>query len=248
MTYRRLVSFASLVLMALLVTMCSPVAAQDPKTYIHPRAKALLPEVGAEIERLFPALPKWEYVPGLIEHESCVTLRAAKCWNSTSELKTSREQGVGLGQLTRAWDKIGNLRFDNLDVLRKRYPSEMGQADWATFKDRPDLQIRGILLMLKEDYNYFAFIKDEELRLQMTDSAYNGGRRDAQRAREVCGMTKGCDPNRWFGNIENHCVKSKVANPGYGGRNACDINNGHVRDVFLIRMGKFKPYMDAMRE
>lgn len=244
MTYKRLLTF---VLAMFVGVFSSAVMAQDARTYIHPRAKALFPSIGAEIERLFPVLPKWEYVPGLIEHESCVSLRAAKCWNSKSELKTSREQGVGLGQLTRAWDKVGKLRFDNLDVMRKRYPGEMGEADWATFKDRPDLQIRGILLMLKEEYNYFSFIKNEDLRLQMTDSAYNGGRRDATRAREICGMTKGCDPNKWFDNIEKHCVKSKIANPGYGGRNACDINNGHVRDVFLIRMGKFKPYMDELK-
>ena len=246
MTYKRLVSFISLAIVLLFVSVSA--LAQDARTYIHPRAKALMPEIGAEIERLFPILPKWEYVPGLIEHESCVSLKAAKCWNSTSELKTYREQGVGLGQLTRAWDKVGKLRFDNLDVLRKRYPSEMGEANWDTFKNRSDLQIRGILLMLREDYNYFSFIKNDTLRLQMTDSAYNGGRRDALRAREVCGMTKGCDPNQWFGHIEKYCVKSKTPNPGYGGRNACDINNGHVRDVFQIRMNKFKPYMDAMKD
>lgn len=240
MTYRRLLIF---ILTAFAVMLGSIASAQDARTYIHPRAKALIPAIGSEIERLFPELPRWEYVPGLIEHESCVSLRAAKCWNSTSELKTYREQGVGLGQLTRAWDKMGKLRFDNLDVLRKRYPGEMGDAQWDTFKDRPDLQVRGILLMLREDYKYFSFIKNDQLRLQMTDSAYNGGRRDAQRAREVCGMTKGCNPDVWFDNIERHCVKSKTPNPGYGGRNACDINNGHVRDVFLVRMNKFKPLM-----
>lgn len=242
MPYRTLLLFLFLAVATLVAPRLSA-QTLDARTYIHPRAKVLMPEISKEIDRLFPELNLREYVPALIEHESCVTLRAAKCWNSTSELRTSREQGVGLGQLTRAWDRAGKLRFDNLEAMKKKYPSELGELDWTTFKDRSDLQIRAILLMLRDDYLYFRTIKDETLRLQMTDSAYNGGRRDAIRARETCNLARGCDSNIWFDNIERYCVKSKVPNPGYGGRNACDINNGHVADVFKVRMHKFKPYM-----
>lgn len=220
----------------------SPVLAQNVNTYIHPRAVPLIPIIQEQQQQFFPELPTPWYLPGLMEHESCISLKHSKCWNTISELKTSREQGLGLAQLTRAWDKNGKLRFDNLVNMRNLYPKELGELDWETFKYRADLQIRTAVIMTRDLYNSFHYIKDPNVRLQMTDSAYNGGKRDVDRARTACGLAKGCDPNVWFGNVEKYCVKSKK--PLYGDRSPCDINVHHVKDVFNTRMPKFAQFYE----
>lgn len=239
---KRLLRWFSVMLTSILLFSCSmaPVLAQDVKTYIHPRAVPLIPLIKDQQEEFFSGMPTPWYLAGLMEHESCISLRHSKCWNTISELKTSREQGLGLAQLTRAWDKQGKLRFDNLVNMRKLYPDELGELDWDTFKYRADLQIRTAVIMVRDLYQGFHYIKDDNVRLQMTDSAYNGGKRDVDRARTACGLAKDCDPQKWFGHVEKYCVKSKA--PLYGDRSPCDINTHHVKDVFVTRMPKFKPY------
>ncbi len=228
----------------LAVVAIKPVHAQDPKTYIHPRAIPLLPVISSESKTYFPELKTVWYFPGLIEHESCISLKHSKCWNSRSELKTYRERGLGLGQLTAAWDKNGKLRFDNLATYRKLYPKELGELSWDTYKDRPDLQIRTMIFMVRDDYRKIQGARDEDQRLKMADSSYNGGRGSMENARKACRLTKGCDASVWDNNAEKYCTKSRLAMAGSGGRSPCDLHIGHVRDVFDTRMPKFKKLMD----
>lgn len=109
---------------------------------------------------------------------------------------------------------------------------------WNNIIDRPDLQIRAIILLYKDNYNNVALIKVPVMqRLAMADSAYNGGIRDVIRSRTVCGLSINCDPNIWFNNVELYNVKS--TRKLYGDRSARDINNHHVRDVLLIRTLKY---------
>ena len=68
--------------------------AQNVKTYIPPHAFEYRPTIAAELDRYFPTLYDYNYVPALIEHESCIALTHSRCWKSTSQLKTAREQGV----------------------------------------------------------------------------------------------------------------------------------------------------------
>lgn len=241
---KRLYSWLGLISAALLAaSFIKPVHAQDAKTYIHPRALPLIPVIQKEASTYLPEVKTVWYFPGLIEHESCISLKHSKCWNPQSELKTSRENGIGIGQLTRAWASDGKLRFDNLATYRKLYPKELGELDWATFKDRPDLQIRTMIFMVRDDYRKIKGARDEEQRLKMTDSSYNGGRGSMENSRKACHLTKGCDPGVWDNNVEKHCTKSRTPMPGYGGRSPCDINLHHVRDVFDTRMPKFKKLM-----
>lgn len=204
--------------------------AQNISTFIPAKAPPLLPLVYKEAERLAPTLPSMSYFPALIEHESCISLTHSRCWSSISELRTAREQGLGLGQLTRAFNADGSVRFDALTDMRRRYASELSEMSWNNLRNRPDLQIRTIVLMVRESYIRLAGVKYPNERLAMTDAAYNGGAGGVLKERTACGLAAGCDPNYWFGNVELFCMKSRK--PLYGGRSACDINRHHVADVW----------------
>jgi len=91
-----------------------------------------------------------EYIPSLIEHESCISLTHKRCWEPTSRLKTQREEGAGLGQLTRTYRKDGTIRFDSLTDMRNRYRESLKELTWKNVYQRPDLQIRAITLMSRE--------------------------------------------------------------------------------------------------
>lgn len=204
----------------------------------HPRAVALAPVLHEEIGRHWPELDRPWYIPALIEHESCITLTHRRCWAPDSELRSQREQGLGLGQLTRAWHPDGRLRFDALDEMRTRHPAALGALDWSTLRQRPDLQIRAVVLMSRDNWQALRMVQDPVQRLAFTDAAYNGGLGGVQRERRACGLKDGCNPQRWFGHVERHCLKSRQ--PLYGGRSACDINRHHVVDVLTVRMPRYR--------
>ena len=74
---------------------------------------------------------------------------------SSSRLKTDREEGAGLGQITRAYNKDGSLRFDKVSELRSQYKQQLKEMSWKNIYTRPDLQIRSIVLMIRDDYRRF---------------------------------------------------------------------------------------------
>ena len=186
--------------------------------------------------------PKAAYLASLIEHESCISLTHSKCWNSKSRLKSAREEGAGLGQITKAFKADGSIRFDALSDLKHKYQKELYDLNWQVVYDRPDLQIRALALMMRDNYQYFSkYVKDNHEAYAFADAAYNGGLGGVDHERRACKLASWCDPNRWFDNVEKLCLKSKVAL--YGNRSACDINRHHVRDVLLNRRAKYLAYI-----
>lgn len=197
------------------------------------QARQYLPVLSAELDRTWPSTPDRAYMAGLIEHESACP-RKSSCWKPTARLKSAREEGAGLGQLTRAWRQDGSLRFDKLAEMRAAHPA-LRELSWATIYQRPDLQIRTMIVMVKGDHQFFAGRGDA---LAFADAAYNGGRGGVEKERRACGLKAGCDPRRWFGHVERVCLKSRA--PLYGNRSACDINRHHVHDVIHVRAPKYR--------
>lgn len=200
------------------------------------RAVPFAPTLRAEVREHWADLPWPHYVPALIAHESgCPALRS--CWSPTARLKTAREEGAGLGQITRAWRPDGSLRFDSLADMRNRHP-QLREWSWSNVYSRPDLQIRGLVLMSRANWDALRLVADSWERLAMADAAYNGGLGGLQQDRRACQVMAGCDPQRWWGHVEKTCTKSRAAL--YGKRSACDINRHHVVLVLRHELPKYR--------
>ncbi|MFA6015907.1 MAG: hypothetical protein WC742_12655 [Gallionellaceae bacterium] len=193
------------------------------------------PTLKVEQQRYWSAHPCPEVLAALVEQESCISLKSKGCWNPAAKLKSEREEGAGMGQITRAYRADGSQRFDALAGLRGQYSGDLGELSWQNVYTRPDLQLRAIVLMSRDNAKIFRVAPSM---LAFGDAAYNGGASGVQKERRACALTQGCDPGQWFGNVELHCLKSRQ--PLYGGRNACDINREHVRNVFLVRADKYR--------
>ncbi len=194
--------------------------------------------LAAEQRRYWPEHPDPAALAALVEQESCLSLRHSRCWNPAARLKTAREEGAGMGQITRAYRADGSLRFDTLTALRNQYGDALGEWSWDNVYQRPDLQLRAVVLLSRDSARPFRHVPGW---LHFGDAGYNGGVAGVKRERRACAISEGCDPAHWFGHVEKHCLKSR--RPLYGNRSACDINREHVKNVFHVRRAK---YVDAM--
>lgn len=174
-----------------------------------------------------------------MEQESCISLTHSKCWNPNAELKTAREQGVGLGQITRAYTATGGVRFDALAEIRDKHP-ELRELSWNNVRSRPDLQIRAIVLKSRDNYEHYARYTDTENALLFGIVSYNGGVGGLDNERRACKLTTWCNPTQWFDNVEKLCLKSKAAL--YGNRSACMINREYPINITKIRSNKYKQF------
>jgi hypothetical protein len=235
-----------LVLAALLLTVSSTAKAQDVRTYIPQNAQALLPQLRAVQASYWPGHPMPSYFGALIEQESCISLTHSRCWNSRAQLKTSREEGGGLGQFTRAYDAAGALRFDAIAEVRQLDPQGLREFSWASVYDRADLSMRAILVKVKDCYRRL----EQQTKaapavlVAFCDAAYNGGFGGILQDRRLCALQDRCDPLQWFGNVERFSAKSRTKWQGYG-KSAFEINREHVDYVLNLRRPKYQAALGA---
>ena len=182
--------------------------AQDVRTYIPPAAETYRATLKAEQTQHWGNHPRAEVLPALIEHESCISLKHSRCWNPKSRLKSAREEGAGMGQLTRAWQTDGRLRFDALQEMKERHPA-LRELKWSNIYERPDLQLRAVVLKSRGDFMTLSVVENPIQRLAFADAAYNGGMGGVNKERRACGLKSGCDPQQWFRHVENTCLKSR---------------------------------------
>lgn len=227
----------AIIISAILGLFAGQAKAQDVRTYIPLGAIQYAPVLKQEQRAHWPDHPAPHVLGALVEHESCISLTHSRCWNPKSSLRTSREEGAGLGQITRAYRADGSVRFDALQDMVERHPALAGWS-WSNVYARPDMQLRAVVLMTRDGYTALRMVRDPMERLAFTDAAYNGGLGGVQAERRACGLKDGCDPQRWWGHVEGVCLKSKAAL--YGRRSACDINRHHVHDVLQVRAPKYR--------
>lgn len=206
---------------------------------IPEQAHQYLPILKAQVNEVMPGFHAPEYFGALVEHESGCPGIKSMCWNPKARLKSSREEGAGLSQITRAYKDDGSLRFDALAETRKLDPRGLNELRWETVYDRPDLQLRVMVVMTRQNWNRVGKLtQDPHLQLQLTDLSYNAGFGRVLNDMRACSLHSGCDPTKWKGHVEETCTASKK--PIYGTRSACDICRHHVHDVVDTRMPKYK--------
>lgn len=214
--------------------------ADDVHTFVPSRAVELAPLANAQIDSTWAEIPQRSYLGALVEQETCITLKHRFCWSPTARLKTSREEGGGLGQFTRAWRSDGSLRFDALAEVKAMDPQGLVELSWQSLYDRADLSLRAILVKTRDCYQRLNRQSDADgwNLLALCDAAYNGGFGGMLGDRRLCNLTDGCDPNIWFLNVEAHSNKSRTKWQGYG-KSAFDINREHVDMAMRVRRPKY---------
>lgn len=200
-------------------------------------AVAKLPILKQEMTAYWPDLKKGAYLGAQIEQETCISLKHSKCWSENAQLLTSREQGVGLGQLTRAFKSDGSIRFDAMAELKARHPRELQGLSWSNWKD-VRLQLRAVVLKDKDTCSQIKNTASQDDQMRMCMAAYNGGNGGLNNDRLSCRAKAGCNPAIWYGNVENTSLKSKTIIPGYG-RSPFQINREYVINIDKIRKPRY---------
>lgn len=188
---------------------------------------------------LWPAMPQPSALPAQVEQETCVSLTSPKCFSPHAELKTSREYGFGLGQLT------VTRTFNAFNGVKQQAPALLGNWQWAD-RYNPTRQVQALLVMDHAGYKSCQrLFLDGHESLACALSAYNGGMGGVQTDRRLCGNTQGCNPRMWFGNVELTSAKAKTAAAGYG-QSFYQINRGYVRNVMFTRSQKYEGAMQCL--
>lgn len=190
-----------------------------------------------QTERWPEAAEPWT-LAGLVEQESCISLRHSRCWNPRAELKTAREYGFGFGQVTVAYRANGSERFNKFEELKAAHPS-LRDWEWAD-RYRADYQLSAVVLDVRTLWKRLDFVPSERERWAFVLSSYNGGIGHALQDRTLCARKKGCDPSRWFGHVELNSVKSRVPMAGYGGQSPYSINRKYPPTVLDVRRPKYQ--------
>lgn len=197
-------------------------------------ATVYAPMLLTAIHAIWPAMPAPAMLAAQIEQETCYSLTHPKCWNPRAELKTTREYGFGLGQLT------VTPAFNNF-VEAKKWDKSLANWQWED-RFNPDLQLKALVAY---DHNLFLQIRfgaTVQDKLAFMFSSYNGGLGGLLKDRRMCAAIAGCDPEVWFGHVEQNSFRAKTAVSGYG-KSFFAINREYVVNVMRVRREKYRTIM-----
>ncbi|OFX13618.1 MAG: hypothetical protein A2516_01625 [Alphaproteobacteria bacterium RIFOXYD12_FULL_60_8] len=194
-------------------------------------AKPLLPILAEEIAARWPDAPDRPAFGAQVEQETCPSLISKKCWNPRTELKTSREYGFGLGQLT------VTSRFNAWEETKAM---DAGLRSWK-WEDRYDPRLQLRALVVKDRYNFERFPPGPE-RMAFALAAYNGGLGGTIKDMKMCAASPPCNPNLWFGHVERTSYKAKIKVKGYG-KSFFDINREYVGNTLRVRHPRYVSFL-----
>ena len=202
------------------------------------------PYIRELLDSSWKSLSTRSIIPSVVEQETCITLKHKSCWNPQAQLKTSREYGFGLGQITIAYDANGMERFNNFIDIKKQDPI-LKEWQWSD-RFNPKYQLRALVVQYRNLYNNIKWTDNELNRLAFTDSAFNGGLGGILQDRKKTKLNGG-NPDLWFGtnNVAENSYKSKTAAKGYG-KSFYEINREHVYNDLNVRRFKYIPYVEGI--
>lgn len=188
-------------------------------------------------QELMPDFPYPEFFAGQVEQETCISLKHSKCWNPKAELKTDREYGFGLGQITITKD------FNNFEAIKK-LDSRLKAWEW---RDRynGEYQIIGLIAYDNHIYVSVAKMADSDLdAAAFMFCAYNGGLGGLIKDRNICSSTPGCDRTKWFGHVAKQSFRAKKPAKGYG-KSFFEINREYVHNIMNVRGPRYREVMNG---
>ena len=188
-----------------------------------PGAPAVISLVCGLLPLYWPGHPLPSAVPAQVQQETCGP--PSECFNPKAELKTSREYGFGLGQLT------VTPAFNNFNAVKLQQPA---LKDWTwTERYEPRPQLIALLTMDRANYTACTPLMGTAYdRLACAVASYNGGLGGFRSDRRMCSNTAGCNPTVWFGNVALTSAKAKTAATGYG-QSFFQINRQYVKNVLV---------------
>lgn len=202
-------------------------------------AVTYLPVLVQEVCSHWEDAPHPVYLPAQVEQETCSSLKSKRCWNPRTELKTEREYGFGLGQIT------VTSRFN---VFNEAKALDLSLKNWK-WEDRydPAYQLRTLVLMDRRNYNTFKLATSTTERMAFALAAYNGGVGGTLNDIKMCRATPDCDSSKWFGNVEHTSLKSRTKWQGYG-QSFFEINRGYVHNIIHVRFQKYQAEVTKQKE
>lgn len=165
------------------------------------QARPYLPQLSRAIDANWPGMPLREIAAGQVEQESN--------WKETATLKTSRELGRGLVQMTIAYDKSGKERFNIFrDASRMR---ALKAWDWQ--RDPYNTRYQLTFLVLQDRSNFVQvrpfFANDTEAHKGSLVCYNAGSGRWLQRRANAKRM--GLPFDRWDGGLDRAYSKGETA-------------------------------------
>lgn len=200
-----------------------PVNGFSAPVNIMAKAGKYLPTLSELVDRHWPDAPLREVMAGQIEQESR--------WKPGAELKTFREYGFGLAQIT------VTSRFDNFQEARQRLPP---LRDWQ-WNDRWNVRHQMTYLVMTDRANFQALrglFEDDENRWAGALVAYNAGMGTVLQRRALALRTMSVTPAKWFGGLDS--VQLPGENRMLYGRNLGERRNEYPRLIIKVRAPKYR--------
>jgi hypothetical protein len=164
-------------------------------------ARPYLSTLSQSIDKSWPGAPLRQITAGQIEQESS--------WKERATLKTSRELGRGLVQMTIAYDKDGKERFNIYkDAVRNR---QLAAWDWQRDPYNVPYQMRFLVIQDRANFNMVrAYCINDDEGWKCALVSYNAGSgRWLFRLKNA--RRQGLPADRWDGGLDRAYSKGEAA-------------------------------------
>lgn len=187
------------------------------------RAQRYLPILAAAFDSHWPDAPLRHFAAGQIEQESAG-------WNERAELKTSREHGFGLAQITIT------SRFDNFREAQKLFPN------WQ-WEDRFNVKYQLGYAVITDRSNFrrvSRLFADDDSRWRGLLVSYNAGYGTVL-ARRAAAIRAGVPHDRWTGGLDQ--VALPYETKLLYGRPLGERRNEYPRLICDVRAPKYRGWV-----
>lgn len=216
------VVFASIVALIVSLLFATSARAEVPE-----RAKALLPILSAAVSEHWSNAPLSHIMAGQVEQESS--------WKQQATLKTSRELGRGLVQLTIAYKSDGSERFNSYrDAVRMR-----ALAGWDWERDPYNIRYQLTYLVLRDRAEFAGMrplFSNETETWKASLVCYNAGKGRVLKRRHFA-KAQGLPVDQWDGGLAE--AKDPTEAKLLYGRSLRELVNEYPRKV-LTRAEKYR--------